>query len=209
MDLILRNARLAVDPGRLVDVGLKGRAIAAIEADLRAEGEELDLTGRLLSPGFVETHVHLDKSCIMDRCSAVSGDLNEAIRDVSRIKAQFTAEDVYSRAKRTLEKSILNGATHVRTHLEVDPGIGLRGLEGVLPLVAEYCWAVELEICVFPQEGLLNNEGTEALMLRALDRGCSVIGACPYTDSDPRGQIDRIFQLAERLRPRHRHASRL
>jgi cytosine deaminase len=199
MDLILRNARLAVEPGRLVDVGLKGGAIAAIEADLTAEGEELDLAGRLLSPGFVETHIHLDKSCIMDRCRAARGDLDEAIREVSRVKAQFTAEDVYSRAKRTLEKSILNGVTHVRTHLEVDPGIGLRGLEGVLPLVSEFAWAVDLEICVFPQEGLLNNEGTEGLMLKALESGCDLIGACPYTDGDPHGQIDRIFQLAEQL----------
>lgn len=33
-------------------------------------------------------------------------------------------------------------------------------------------------------------------MLAALERGGSIIGACPYTDSDPHGQIDRIFGLA-------------
>jgi len=198
MDIILRNARLAAEPGRTVDVGVEGGAIVAIEPYLKADGEELDLAGRLLSPGFVETHIHLDKSCIMDRCNAPSGDLDEAIREVSRAKAHFTAEDVYSRAKRTLERSILNGVTHMRTHLEVDPGIGLRGLEGVLPLVSEYAWAIDLEICVFPQEGLLNREGTEALMVSALESGCHLIGACPYTDSNPPGQIDRIFQLAER-----------
>jgi cytosine deaminase len=84
----------------------------------------------------------------------------------------------------------------LRTHLEVDPIIGLRGLEGVLPLAHEFAWAVDLEICVFPQEGLLNNPGTEPLMVAALKQGAHLLGACPYTDTDPHGQIDRIFALA-------------
>src|SRR5215831_3044315 len=138
MDFILRNARLAADPGRTTDIGIAGGRIAAIEPELAAEAEELDVGGRLVSPGFVETHLHLDKSCILDRCRSERGDLEEAIREVARAKAGFTAEDVYARAKRTLERCILNGTTHIRTHLEVDPGIGLRGLEGIPRLRREY-----------------------------------------------------------------------
>jgi len=196
MDLILRNARLASDPGRLTDIGIAAGKIAAFAPQLAAEAEELDVGGRLVSPGFVETHLHLDKSCILDRCRSERGDLAEAIGEVARAKAAFTAEDVYARAKRTLERCILNGTTHIRTHLEVDPGIGLRGLEGILRLKQEYAWAVDIEICVFPREGLLNNPGTEELMIGALEQGGAVIGACPYTDTDPHGQIDRIFALA-------------
>ena len=195
MDLILRNARLASDADRLINVGIAGGRIVALAPSLAAEAEALDLGGKLLSPGFVETHVHLDKACILDRCHA-EGDLGAAIREVTRLKAGFTPEDVYARAKRTLERCILNGTTHVRAHLEVDPGIGLRGLDGVLPLVREYAWAVDLELCIFPQEGMLDNPGTEELMIAALRRGGHLIGACPYTDSDPHGQIDRIFALA-------------
>jgi cytosine deaminase len=196
MDLILRNARFPGEPGRTVDIGIANGKIAAIESGLSADGEILDLGGRLVSPGFVETHLHLDKSCILDRCSAQRGDLEEAISEVAKAKKTFTPEDVYRRAKRTLERCILNGTTHIRTQLEVDPGIGLKGLEGVLPLVKEYAWAVDLEICVFPQEGMLNNPGTEELMVETLRRTGGTIGACPYTDSDPNGQIDRIFELA-------------
>jgi cytosine deaminase len=118
------------------------------------------------------------------------------IAAISPRLAAFTAEDVYARATRTLIKSILQGTTHMRTHLEVDPGVGLRGLEGVLPLISEYAWAIDLHICVFPQEGLLNNPGTDQLMVQALKRGCRVVGAAPYTDTNPRGQIDRVFELA-------------
>lgn len=196
MDLILRNARLAAHPAGVVDIGIARGKIVAVAPGLAADAPTHDIAGRLVAPGFVETHLHLDKSCILDRCATNSGTLDEAIGETARAKAAFTAEDVYRRARRTLEKCILNGTTHIRTHVEVDPGIGLKGLEGVLPLVKEYAFAVDLEICVFPQEGMLNNPGTEALMLRALDMGAFVIGACPYTDSDPHGQIDRVFALA-------------
>jgi cytosine/creatinine deaminase len=196
MDLILRNARIIGRNGATFDVGIDRERIAAIEPRLAAQGAEIDLEGRLVSPGFIETHIHLDKSCILDRCKAEKGDLEEAIGEVAEAKRAFTPEDVYQRARRTLEKSILNGTTHMRTHLEVDPGIGLRGLEGVLPLIAEYKWAIDVEICIFPQEGLLNNPGTDELMVEALKRGGKVVGAAPYTDSNPKGQMDRVFEMA-------------
>jgi cytosine deaminase len=196
MDLILRHARLPDGGNELFDIGIDKTRIAAIEPSVAGEGREIDVEGRLVSSGFVETHIHLDKSCILDRCRADTGDLGEAISEVAAAKRNFSPEDVYRRAKGTLEKCIANGTTEVRTHLEVDPGIGLRGLEGVLPLVEEYRWALDLEICVFPQEGLLNNPGTEALMIEALKRGARVVGAAPYTDSDPPGQIERVFAMA-------------
>jgi cytosine deaminase len=196
MDLILRNARRLGAEHELTDIGIALGRIVAIEPGLAAEGETIDLAGRLVSPGFVETHIHLDKSCILDRCKSERGDLEEAIAEAAKAKAAFTPEDVHSRAVRTLEKAILQGTTHMRTHLEVDPGVGLRGLEGVLPLVKQYAWAIDLEICVFPQEGLLNNPGTDELMVEALERGCRVVGGAPYTDSNPPGQIDRVFELA-------------
>ena len=197
MDLILRNARLTSRPGQtLCDIGIESGRIAAIEPTLQAEGKEIDVQGRLVSAGFVETHIHLDKSCLLDRCKAEKGDLDEAIEQVAAVKKQFTAADVRARATRTLEKCILHGTTLMRTHLEVDPGIGLRGLDGVLPLIEAYKWAMDIEVCVFPQEGLLNNPGTDELMVEALKRGARVVGAAPYTDTDPHGQIDRVFQMA-------------
>jgi cytosine deaminase len=196
MDLILRNARSAGAEDHLTDIGIDGGKIAAIAPGLAAEGETIDLGGQLVSTGFIETHIHLDKSCILDRCKSDRGDLEEAIAEAAKAKLAFTPEDVHARATRTLQKAILQGTTHMRTHLEVDPGVGLRSLEGVLPLIKEYAWAIDLEICVFPQEGLLNNPGTDELMVEALKRGCRVVGGAPYTDSNPPGQIDRVFEMA-------------
>jgi cytosine deaminase len=202
VDLILRNARLVGGPdaratdGRLVDIGIAGGRITALEPGLAAAGETLDLAGHLVSAGLIETHLHLDKTCILERCRAEEGTLEEAVREVAAAKKSFTVEDVYARARRTLERAIVNGTTHIRTHVEIDPGIGFTGLDGVRRLARDYGWAVDIEICIFPQEGLLDNPGTEERLVQALKQGVKVLGAAPYCDSDPRGQIDRIFELA-------------
>ena len=168
-----------------------GTALATVDPP-----EELDLDGRLVSAGLIETHIHLDKAMLMERVTSEEGDLDDAIEEVAKLKRTFTPDDVHDRAARVLEMSLRHGTTHVRTHLEVDPGVGMRSFEGVWPLVQEYAWALDLEICVFPQEGLLNNPGTDELMVDALRRGAHAVGGAPYTDADPRGQIDRVFEMA-------------
>ena len=92
MDLTFRNARLTT--GQTADVGVDKGRIAAIGGELPDGTTTLDLEGRLLLPGFVETHIHLDKSCILHRCSSKRGDLTEAIEEVARLKSEFTEADV-------------------------------------------------------------------------------------------------------------------
>jgi cytosine deaminase len=195
LDLVIRNARLQ-NRSDVVDIGVRDGRIAAVSAGLRCDAPSVDAAGRLVTAGLVETHIHLDKTCILDRCRAAEGSVAEAVRETATAKRGFTAEDVYARGRRTLEKCICCGTTRMRTQVELDPGIGMRGFEGVQALARDFAWAVEMEICVFPQEGLLNNPGTEALLVEGLRRGARVLGAAPYTDSDPRGQIERIFALA-------------
>ena len=195
MDLILRGARIDGSDG-LTDIGIEGGLIKVIAPGLAASGREIDVGGRFVSPPFCETHIHLDKSCILARCKSEKGTLEEAIGEVARQKQSFTQDDVYERACRTLAKAVSHGTMHMRTHVEVDPGIGLRGLEGVFQAVADYKWAIDAEICVFPQEGMTNNPGTEELMIASMRKGARVVGAAPYTDTDPHGQIDRVFRIA-------------
>jgi cytosine/creatinine deaminase len=120
------------------------------------------------------------------------------IESVAAAKLNFTEDDIYARARRTLEKAIVQGTTHLRAHVEVDPRIGLKGFRAVSLLKRDFAWAVDIEICVFPQEGLLNDPGCEELLIEACEGGADLIGGCPYTDSDPHGQIARIFELAKR-----------
>ena len=199
LDLVLRNARIAGREDATVDIGIADGRIAEIAKGIATDAAEERLGGRLVFPGFVDTHIHLDKSCILDRCRCEQGTLKEAISEVAAAKRAFTEPDIYERARRTLEKAILQGTTRMRTHVEVDPRVGLKGFDAIGRLKQDYAWAIDLDICVFPQEGLLNDPGTEELLVTACEAGADLIGGCPYTDSDPHGQIARIFALARRF----------
>src|SRR6201981_1867232 len=197
MDLIIRNAcTLQGNDLRIVDIGTDGAAIAAISPALEANARELDAAYCLVIPGMIETHIHLDKTCILDRCRIEEGTVAEAVRETAAAKRNFTVEDVYARGKRTLERCIAQGTMRMRTHVELDPGIGMTGFEAIDQLARDYAWAMDLELCVFPQEGLTNNPGTEELLIEGLRRGARTIGAVPYFDTDPQAQIDRIFAIA-------------
>ena len=197
MDLIIRNARLADRPGEQpLDIGVTGGNIVAIEPGLAAAGETYDAGGRLVCGGLIETHIHLDKSRIIDRCPPETGREISPMRQVAALKQSITQEDVHARAERTLVECILNGTTRMRTQVEVDPAIGMRGFDGVQSLIADYNWAIDIEICVFPQDGLTNYPGTEELLVEGLRRGARVIGGAPRYDTDHAGQIRRIFELA-------------
>jgi len=198
-DQIFLNARIAGRETELVDIGIKGGRFAAIEVKLDADGPSEDLGGRLALPGLCETHIHLDKSCLLGRCNCEKGTLDEAITAVAVAKKSFTVEDVHERASRTIEKAILQGTQRMRTHVEVDPRIGLTSIEALLDVKRAYAWAIDLRLCVFPQEGLLDDPGCEEVMVAALEMGADVVGGAPYMDKDSHGQIARIFALAQRF----------
>jgi cytosine deaminase len=197
MDCTVRRARVLHGAElRLLDIGIQGGKIVALAPELNADAPSVDAQGMLVVPGLVETHIHLDKTCILDRCRTEEGTVTEAVRETAAAKRAFTTDDVYARAKQTLERCIMHGTMRMRTHVELDPSIKMVGFDAIEQLARDYAWGIDLELCVFPQEGLTNNPGTEELLIEGLRRGAKVIGAVPYFDTDPRGQIDRVFAIA-------------
>jgi cytosine/creatinine deaminase len=95
-----------------------------------------------------------------------------------------------------LDLAVRSGTTAMRGHVEVDPIVELRALEAVLPLKAEYAAALDLQLCAFAQEGIVQAPGTEVLLAEALRAGADVVGGCPYNDTDPRAHVDIVFRLA-------------
>ena len=141
LDLIIRNAlmRGTGDTGTLVDIGIEDGVIAAVTTGLVADGETLDAGGKLVSPGLIESHFHLDKAMIVER---VPYQPNRMARDhmerTSSIKHTFTLDDIYRRAQATVEQCVLHGVTHMRTQIEVDPNVGLLGFEAIEQLRKNY-----------------------------------------------------------------------
>ena len=77
--------------------------------------------------------------------------------------------------------------------------MGVKGVEALQQLAKDYAWAVDLELCVFPQEGLTTAPAADAALIQGLEMGANVIGAAPNYDLDHPGQINRIFELARRF----------
>jgi cytosine deaminase len=197
MELVIKNAVLADRPGDgPLDISVAGGRIAAIGHGLAAEGDSYDAGGLLVCGGLIETHIHLDKSRIVGRCPPPQGRRVNPVTMTAPLKKDFTVEDVYARAEATLRECLVNGTTRMRTQLEIDPAVGLRSFDAVRSLAADYRWAIDLEICVFPQDGLINYPGTEELLVEALKQGAPVLGGAPRYDSDPAAQLERVFALA-------------
>ena len=146
MDLVIRGACILLEGElRTVDIGVQGAAVAAISPGLEVDAPELSAAGCLVVPGLIETHIHLDKTCILDRCRIEEGTVAEAVRETAAAKRDFTSKDVYARGKRTLERCIAHGTMRMRTHVELDPGIGMIGFDAVEQLARDYAWALDLE----------------------------------------------------------------
>jgi cytosine deaminase len=195
MEFVIRNARLEAG-APTVDIGIEKGRIAAIEPSLPAHLPGYDAKGCLACAGLVETHIHIDKSRIIDRCAPQPRATYSPVKGVAPIKDTMTLEDTYKRAEKTLQEAILHGTTRMRAQTEVDPAIGMRGFDAVQQLARDYKWAIDLELCVFPQEGLTNYPGTDELLVESLKRGARVIGGAPRYDTDGPAQIERIFELA-------------
>ena len=170
---------------------------SAIGPEIASGAESLDLDGRLVSAGLVETHIHLDKSRIIERCAPAGGRARDHMERVSAVKPGFTVEDVYARAADD------PGAERPpRRHPHAHPrgGRPQRGAARVRGAAnssrADYAWAIDLELCVFAQEGWTNAPETDRNVVTALERGAAVVGGAPGYDPDHAGQIRRIFELA-------------
>jgi cytosine deaminase len=180
--------QVAIDQGKIVEIA------ASI---LTPAITTLDAQGKLLLPGLVDAHIHLDKAFLLDRVQWHTGTFSEALQQTAAAKRSFTLEDIQARARRVIEQAIGFGTTAMRSHVEVDPMIQLTGLKALLPLRDEYAWGLTLQLAVFAQEGITNLPGTEALLRQAMALGGDVIGSAPYVDPEPEQNIRIVFDLAQ------------
>jgi cytosine deaminase len=201
MDLVIRNARLR---GRadLVDVALDGSRIEAVGPHLPPAARAIDVEGRLVSPGFVNLHLHADKSLLGEVMRPnLSGTLPEAIEITNEFKRGYDPEEVARRAGRVLEAGVQNGTTFFRLFADVGTIGGLRAAQGLLLARERFSDLCRIQVVAFPQEGILRDPGAAELLDEAIRQGCDVVGGLPwyeYTDADAREHIDICFELARR-----------
>lgn len=197
-DLLLRRCRLLNDE---VEIGIRDGLIAAISPQLSEPGQlELDIQGQLVSPPFVESHIHLDSALTSGEPRwNQSGTLFEGIEIWRERKQSLTLEDVKNRAKETLKLQASQGVLFVRTHADVSEST-LTALQGLLEVREEVKDWITLQVVAFPQDGIYGHPKNEELLEEALRLGADVVGGIPHyelTREDGVRSVHRIFALAE------------
>jgi len=180
MDLIIRNANLP--DGRIgIDIGIKDGKIVALEVALTAKAqEEIDASGYLGSPPFVDAHFHMDAtlSLGLPRLNQ-SGTLLEGIALWGELKPYLTVEAIKERALRYCDLAVARGLLAIRSHVDIcDPR--LLAVDALLEVRKEVAPYLDLQLVAFPQDGYLRDTGAAKLMETALDRGVDVVGGIPH-----------------------------
>jgi cytosine deaminase len=197
MDLKIVNASLPDRTGTW-DIAIDNGQITDIRSSIPNSAKTvLEAQGRLVIPGLVDAHIHLDKVFLLERCQRSTGTFDEAIRETLNAKQRFTIADIQDRARRAIEHAIAFGTTTMRSHVEVDSTVQLTGIRALLPLRQEYAWGLTLQLAVFAQEGITNQPGIEDLLKQALRLGADLIGSAPYVDPDPERNIGIVFDIAQ------------
>jgi cytosine/creatinine deaminase len=197
--LILRGARLGDE---VVDVGIEGGRITQISPSIEGSAErEIEAEGRLVSPPFIESHVHLDTTLTAGEPRwNESGTLFEGIQIWSQRKKDLSHDEVVERATRLLRWQAAQGVLHVRTHADVtDPEFtGLKALFEVKEKVGDW---IDVQIVAFPQEGMLSFPRGVELMDEALTLGADVVGGIPHYEHTREMGVESVkenFRLAEK-----------
>ncbi|QQP87760.1 amidohydrolase family protein [Skermanella sp. TT6] len=198
-DLIVRNANLP-DGRTGIDIGVTGGRIAAVQPALDAQaGEEIDATGRLVTPPFVDSHFHMDATLSygLPRVNR-SGTLLEGIALWGELKPLLTREALVERALDYCDWAVGRGLLAIRSHVDIcDPRLlAVEALLEVRERVAPY---IDLQLVAFPQDGYLRYPGAPELLNRALDMGVDVVGGIPHferTMADGAASVRMLCEIA-------------
>ncbi len=201
MDLVIRNAQLR-NYKHLVDIGIKDGIFAKINTHiLSPPKEEIDAQGKLVSPPFVESHVHLDSSLTAgDPRENESGTLLEAIGIWGEKKEKLTKEEIKKNAIETIKWEIANGTLRIRSHTDSTEK-SLMTLQALLEVKEEMRDFIDIQIVAFPQDGIFSYRGMDDLILKSIKMGADVIGGIPQlelTREDGIKSIDYVFKLAQK-----------
>jgi cytosine deaminase len=209
IDLLVRNVCIEGEPN-LIDLAVdNGRIIARGMNLVYVAAHEIEGNGRLLSPGFVESHLHLDIALMNDWQTPGRPEpylshygLNQSME---RRRREFTAADIERRASTALELASRHGVTALRAQCHVDREVGLKHVEVLQRVKEKYAGRVTVQIVTFPQQGLTNHPDNAALFREAFRSGADVMGGASNLDRmndgriDWHGHINAAFDLAMEL----------
>ncbi len=209
-DILIRHARTRTHE-EPVDIAIAEGRIAKIAPDLAGEAAQIiDADGSLVTPSFVNGHLHLckvytlammDDEALDAYIAGGMGCAMTAIELAARVKARYDERWIIENVRRALDLALKFGNTHIRAFADTDTKARLEGVKALLRAREEYAGKVEVQVVAFPQDGVVRDPGAETYVEEALKMGADVVGGIPwieYTDADAQEHIDRMFALAKK-----------
>lgn len=197
MDITIHGAVLE-RTHELASIGIDGGKIVAITSSGLAEGRTaIDGRGQMVVPPFFEPHFHLDNPLLGG--ANASGTLREAIEAYGRIKVDRDLDDLVRCASIAVRESLAHGVLWFRTHVDIDPTVGLHLLRGVTEVKQRFAGVVDISVIAFPQHGLARSPETVDLMYAAMEQGADLVGGIPHHErdmDDAARQIEILFEIA-------------
>lgn len=192
--------------GDAVDITVKDGSICKItphspQMQPPQDHQFIDGQGMLALPGFANVHAHTDKSWWGKDWQSYGGVATTQGRieheRAHRDELGIPGVDVSTAVMR---EYLRHGTTVQRTHVDVDLGVGLRGIEVIKESVAALDNAITTQIIAFPQDGVMRRPGVMELLDKAAAAGADYIGGIDPAslDRDPVAQLDGIFAIAEK-----------
>ena len=207
MNLTIKNARIPFTSG-VWDICIEGGHIANIvSSEVRGGSDVLDARGGIVCPGFVDSHIHLDKAYTANSLDEAGFEGVAEARDTQGItpslrslKEAFSEGDVLDRGRRVLTESLKHGTMAHRVFVDVDRIVGLKCFNAALKLKREFNGLMDLQIVAFPQEGLAGNPENVELLYKAVELGADVVGGIPWyenTVEEGEQHLDEVFNAAK------------
>lgn len=197
---LMMNVRLPT--GDEADIRIVDGLIAEIGKGLTAQSGEdaIDGEGDLVLPGFVDGHMHLDKTLTgTPWMSHRAGPTRRSRIDTERNMRSDLAP-VDERASNLVRLCIEHGTSAIRTHVDIDLAIGLKHVEALLQVRDNFADAVDMQLVAFPQSGVQSQAGISDYLSAAIDAGVDLVGGIDpiAIDDDLDGQLDTLFAIAEK-----------
>lgn len=158
----------------------------------------VNVDGHLLLPAPAEPHAHLDKALLYERAANPPGDLGAAVEASRRLYPTMTPDDLRERALRALSIAVRRGVTLVRTHVNVEEGLGTTAIATLLDVAREVRGELDLEVVALTGFPVTGGEGAtnRALLEEALALGADVVGGAPALDPRPAEAVRLLVAAA-------------
>lgn len=181
-----------------IEIGVDGRIVSVAPTKQEQDHHKVfDLRGRLVVPGLIDMHQHLDKSRTRRLVKNPTGDVPGALAGYQDFARTVTKEGIQSRAAQTLEACLARGTVAIRSHTNIDPDTKTRGVEAMVELRDKHADRMRVQIVAHVTSGATRMR-TEARqwLLEAIDLGVDAIGGAVQISDDPLAFLDMMFDLA-------------